>query len=152
MWINSCICGSKQGVTNLSHAQMIFVKFWNVSAALKSQIPLLSGLNHRLNTVLLDRIAAARKADVGRDRHCEVINDVPFSLYFTLMMPKWDTCIYFTVVSQSEARVATEHGIKQAIEHNTKGRKLELFFRLWTHKKHPIYRPYRWAMGRLFDP
>ena len=29
---------NKQGVTNLSHAQTIFVTFWNVSAALKSQL------------------------------------------------------------------------------------------------------------------
>ena len=64
----------------------MFVKFWNVSAALKSQIPLLSGLNHRINTVLLDRIEAVRKEDDSLDRHCDVINDVPFSLYYTLMM------------------------------------------------------------------
>ena len=88
------------GVTNLSHAQRMFVKFWNVSTALKSQIPLLSGLNHCINTVLLDRIAAARKADGGRDRHCDAISDVFFSSYFTLMTLNWDTCINFTVVSQ----------------------------------------------------
>ena len=29
---------SHAGVTNLSHAQTIFVTFWNVSAALKSQL------------------------------------------------------------------------------------------------------------------
>ena len=29
---------SKQGVTNLSHALTIFVTFWNVSAASKSQL------------------------------------------------------------------------------------------------------------------
>ena len=38
VWINSRIRVSKQGVTNLSHAQTIFVTFWNVSAALKSQL------------------------------------------------------------------------------------------------------------------
>ena len=38
VWINSRIRGSKQWVTNLSHAQTIFVTFWNVSAALKSQL------------------------------------------------------------------------------------------------------------------
>ena len=32
------IRGSKQGVTNLSHAQTVFVTFWNVSAALKFQL------------------------------------------------------------------------------------------------------------------
>ena len=54
---------------------------------LKSQLFLLSGLNHHtcINTVLLGRIAAARKADGGCDRHCDVINDVPFPLYLTLM-------------------------------------------------------------------
>ena len=56
----------------------------HVSAALKSQLSLLSGLNHHINTMLLGHIAPARKLD-GRDRHCDVINDVPFSLYLTLM-------------------------------------------------------------------
>ena len=71
-----------------------------------------SGLNNRINTVLLDRIAVVRKADGGRDRHCDVINDVPFSLFFTLMTSNVRyVYIYFTVVSQSEARVSTEHGI-----------------------------------------
>ena len=37
VWINSRIRGSKQGVTNLSHAQTIFMTFWTVFAALKSQ-------------------------------------------------------------------------------------------------------------------
>ena len=77
--------GKQTRVMNLSHAQTMFVKFWNVSTALKSQIPLLSGLNHCINTVLLDPIAAARKADGGRDRHCDIISGVPFSSYFTLM-------------------------------------------------------------------
>ena len=68
------------------HAQTMFIKFWNVSAALKFQIPLLSGQNHRIITVLLDRITAVRKEDGGGcDRHCDVINDVPFPLYLTLM-------------------------------------------------------------------
>ena len=51
----------------------------------KSQIPLVSGLNHRINTVLLGRIAAARKMDGGLHRYCDVINNAPLSLYFTLM-------------------------------------------------------------------
>ena len=50
-WINSRIGGSKQGVGNLSHAQSIFfVKFGNVFTAWKSQKPLLSCLNHRINS------------------------------------------------------------------------------------------------------
>ena len=67
------------GVTNLSHAQTIFVTFWNVSAALKSQLSHKSGLNHRINTVLLGRTVAVRKADGDRNRYCDVINDVPLS-------------------------------------------------------------------------
>ena len=35
--------------------------------------------------VLLGRTVAVRKADGGRNRHCDVINDVPLSLYLTLM-------------------------------------------------------------------
>ena len=38
VWTNSRIRGSKQGVTNLSHAQTVFVTFWDVSTALKSQL------------------------------------------------------------------------------------------------------------------
>ena len=68
-------------VTNLSHAQTIFVTFWNVSTALKSQVSHQSGLNHRINTVLLGRTTAVGKADGGRNLHCDVINDVPLSLY-----------------------------------------------------------------------
>ena len=37
VWINSRIRVSKQGVTNLPHAQTIFMTFWTVFAALKSQ-------------------------------------------------------------------------------------------------------------------
>ena len=77
--------GSKQGVTNLSHAQWMYVQFWNVSAVLKISDTFYLAQNHRINTALLARIAAARKVDGGRDRHCGVIADVPFSLYFTLM-------------------------------------------------------------------
>ena len=50
VWINSRIRGSKQGVTNLSYDQTIFMTFWNVSAALKSQLSHQSGLNLRINT------------------------------------------------------------------------------------------------------
>ena len=70
---------------NLSHGPSIFVTFLNFSATLKSQLSLLYGLNHCINTVLLSRIRAARKADGGWDCHCDVINDVPFLLYLTLM-------------------------------------------------------------------
>ena len=38
-----------------------------------------------INTVLLGRTVAVRKADGGWNRHCDVINDVPLSLYLTLM-------------------------------------------------------------------
>ena len=51
----------------------------------KSQLSHKSGLNHRINTVLLGRTVAVRKKDGGRNRHCDVINDVPLSLYLTLM-------------------------------------------------------------------
>ena len=34
---------------------------------------------------LIGRTVAVRKADGGRNRHCDVINDVPLSLYLTLM-------------------------------------------------------------------
>ena len=37
--------------------------------------------NYRINTALLSRIAPAVKLDGGRDRHCDVISDVPLSLY-----------------------------------------------------------------------
>ena len=80
-----CIRGSKQRVTDLSHAQTIFVICWNVSAALKSQLSYWSGRNHRINTVLLARTPVVRKTDGGQNRHCDVINDVPLSLYLTLI-------------------------------------------------------------------
>ena len=35
--------------------------------------------------MFLGRIAAAREVGGSRDRHCDVIADVPFPLYFTLM-------------------------------------------------------------------
>ena len=38
-----------------------------------------------ISTVLLGRTVAVRKATGGRNRHCDVINDVPLSLYLTLM-------------------------------------------------------------------
>ena len=44
------------------------------------------GLNHHMNIVLFGGIAAARKVDGGRNCHCDVINNIPFSLYLTLMM------------------------------------------------------------------
>ena len=75
-------------------------------------MPLKAGVHHCINTVLLGRIAAARKVGSGRDRDSDVISDV-LSLYILRRWRQmWDRCIYFTVVSQSEARVSTEHGIK----------------------------------------
>ena len=65
----------------------------------------------RRNTVLLDRIAAAKK------RTAVAIVAVTTSMTFLSRCisrwwrQAWDTCIYFTVVSQSEASVSTEHGI-----------------------------------------
>ena len=62
----------------------------------KSPIIHLIWTNHRINTMLLGRIAAARDVDGNRDRHCDAIN------YVTLP----------SVVRYPEARVSTEHGIK----------------------------------------
>ena len=107
VWTNSRIHGIKQGVMNLSHAHMIFVKLWNVSAFLNSEMPLLSGLNYLINTVLLGGLGAARKVDGVRDRHCDVLPHYTSRWW----RQTWDTCLYLTVVSQSEARVITEHGI-----------------------------------------
>ena len=55
----------------------------NLSAALKFLRSLSSGINRRINRVLLGRIVSARKVDSGRDRQCDVTNDVSFSLYLT---------------------------------------------------------------------
>ena len=52
----------------------------NMFTALKSQLSFLPGVNKCITTVLLGRIAAARKVDGGRDRHRDVINDALFSL------------------------------------------------------------------------
>ena len=81
------------------------------------------GLNHRINSVLLSRIATARKVDGGRVRHCDVISDIPF-----FYISHWwrQTLNIYT----SEARVSTDHGIKHntCIEFtcHTKGRNLKL--------------------------
>ena len=110
--LNSRFRGSKHGVTHLIRGQAMFHILKRFCSFEIRSLPFISGLNHYINTVLLGRIAAARKADGGRDHHCDVINHVPFSLYSTLMTSTCDTCMYFTVVSQSEARVRAEHGIK----------------------------------------
>ena len=55
------------------------------SRTFKTQLSLLSDLNHRIKSVSLGCIAAAKKVDGGRDPHCDVISDVLFSLYLTLM-------------------------------------------------------------------
>ena len=69
------------------------------------------GLNHRINTVLLGRIAVARKVDGGCDRHCDVSMTFPSLYILRLWRQTWDTRLYLTVISQSEARVSTEHGM-----------------------------------------
>ena len=90
--------------------------FKNVSAALESQLSLSSGLNHWINTVLLGRIAVQEKSTAV------VIAIVTSSVMFLYLYishwwrQTWDTCVYFTVVSQSEVRVNTEHGIKHYID------------------------------------
>ena len=75
----------QQGITNLSHAQTIFMTFWNVSAALNPQLSHLSGLNYRINSVTRSYRSGKESGRRGRNRNCDVINDVPLSLYLTLM-------------------------------------------------------------------
>ena len=96
-------------LTNLSHGQSIFFTFLIFSATLKSQLPLLYVLNNLINTMLLGRIATAWKADGDCDRHCDVINDVPFLLYLTLMTSNVRHASIHNVFSQSE--VTTKHGV-----------------------------------------
>ena len=71
-----------------------------------------------MDTLLLGRITVARTCVV-------VLIAIVTSLMTFLSLyiwhwwrPTWDACIYFTVVSQSEARVSTEHGINYYIKHN----------------------------------
>ena len=49
--------------------------------------------------------------DGSHDRHCDIINDVP--LFYISRWWHWtlNMCLYFMVISQSGARVSTEHGI-----------------------------------------
>ena len=58
----------------------------------------------------------------------------------------WDTCTYFTVISQSEVRVSTEHGIEHNIAYSTAAtgteNKSELIFKTDT--------PYLILMGELW--
>ena len=96
-------------LTNLSHGQSIFFTFLIFSATLKSQLPLLYVLNNLINTMLFGRIATAWKADGDCDRHCDVINDVPFLLYLTLMTSNVRYASIHNVFSQSE--VTTKHGV-----------------------------------------
>ena len=90
----------------------------NMFTALKSQLSFLTGVNKCINTVLLGRIAAARKVDGGRDRHRDVINDALLSLYIYIYLyisrwwhQTWDRCIYFMLISQPDERVGNENGI-----------------------------------------
>ena len=85
VWTNYPIYRSKQGVSNLSHAQKLFITFLDVSASSKGPLSPQSVLNYRINTVSLCRIATRMEVGDGHDRHCDVISDVPFSLYLTLM-------------------------------------------------------------------
>ena len=111
----------------------------------ESQLPLLFCLNHCIKTVLRGRIKAARKSDAGRP--WSPYYDAPFLFIshsddvkrkirvyilatrarFTKPTPRsggsWCsmTCIYYTVISQSEARVSTEHGIKLCTKHARPG-------------------------------
>ena len=85
--------------------------FWNISAALKSQLSHQSGLNHRINTVLPGRTVAVGIAIVT--------SSMTFlCLYISRWWRQtWDTPPYLTVVNQSEARISTEHGIMLYILH-----------------------------------
>ena len=106
-WIYSRIRGSKQRVTNPSHAQTMFVTTVNIAAALKPQLSLLSGLNHRIHSVLLGRIVAARKVDGGRDRRLIAIvtSSMTFPFFY---IPRWwrqtlNTC-YTSRLSANQKR------------------------------------------------
>ena len=91
----------------------------NVSTAYKAELSLKSRPNRRINTVLRRRIAALRKwSAVG---FAIVTSSMTFlSLYISRWWRQtWDTCLSFKVVSQSEARTGTEHGLKLHIHTET---------------------------------
>ena len=69
MWINSRIRESKQGITNLSHAPAMCIACSKVSIALKEELSLKSGLNHRISTTMRCRIAASQELTGGWFRH-----------------------------------------------------------------------------------
>ena len=81
----------------------------------KAQLSLYSALKHSINTVSLGRIAAAKKwATFG----IATVTSLRHSFLFYISgrwRQTWDTLLYFTNVSQSEARVSTEHWIKYGI-------------------------------------
>ena len=69
---------------------------------------------------MMNILVASRNKTCGRDRHCDVIDNIPFSLYLVLVTSDVRySCIYFIVVNQSETRVSTEHGIDMGITCNT---------------------------------
>ena len=78
---------NKQEVTNLSpclkNVCHILKRF--DSFEIQAIVMLFICLNNCINIMLSGCIAAARKMDSGRDRHCDIINDVPFSFYLTLI-------------------------------------------------------------------
>ena len=79
----------------------------------KYQKSFLLGLNHCVNTVVLGHIAADRKDDDGLIT-IETQSIMLFSLTISCWWHQtWDTCIYFMVVSQSEARVSTAPGMSK---------------------------------------
>ena len=84
---------------NTAHIRKLFHSF-------KTPLPLLSCLNHRIKSVLLGHIAAARKVDGGRDPR--VISSVTSSMTFLpFNISRWwrqtlNTGLYFTVISQSD--------------------------------------------------
>ena len=79
----------------------------NVSTALKLKLSPVACLNHRINSVLLGRIAAARKVDSGRDRRVIAIITSSMTFLSPYTSQWWrqtlNTFLYFTVISQSEA-------------------------------------------------
>ena len=90
--------------------------FWNVSAAWKSQLSHQSGLNNRINTVLLGRTVAVRKADAAVGIAIVTSSMTFLCLYISRWWRQtWDAATYFTVVNQSKARISAEHGINNNI-------------------------------------
>ena len=98
----------------------MFVKFWNVSTYTKSEIPLLSGLKSLYKHTVARSHRSSKES--GR-RSWSTLWCHQWRSFFHIFcaddvkreIQTWDSCMYFTVVSQSEVRVSTEHGIKHDI-------------------------------------